>query len=208
MARTESSNPTERTPSGPVSRMTRPQRRRQVLDVAAKIVAEGGAADLTMERLAKEAGVTKPIVYDHFENSNAVLAALLEEGFTDAETEIDHVVLEDLPMEERMRQVAQIAFAAISANPAALVLVANQISDPELEARRQELRDSRVKKAAMVWETELDLADAELVMQMLFAAAEEAGRQFVRSDRPREVFERTLGDMFAAVLGSGSHSPR
>jgi AcrR family transcriptional regulator len=208
MARAESSNETERTPSGTVSRMTRPQRRRQVLDVAAKIVAEGGASDLTMERLAKEAGVTKPIVYDHFENSNAVLAALLEEGFTDAETEIDHVVLEDLPMEERMRQVAHIAFAAISANPAALVLVANQISDPELEARRQELRDGRVKKAAMVWETELDLADAELVMQMLFAAAEEAGRQFVRSDRHREVFERILGDMFTAVLGSESHSPR
>ena len=51
-------------------------RRQQLIDAAAQIVVGHGAAAMSMERLAAEAGVSKALPYKHFDNSDAVLAAL------------------------------------------------------------------------------------------------------------------------------------
>jgi AcrR family transcriptional regulator len=51
-------------------------RRHQLLDAAAEVVVEHGAAAMNMERLALAAGVSKALPYKHFDNSEAVLAAL------------------------------------------------------------------------------------------------------------------------------------
>jgi AcrR family transcriptional regulator len=58
------------------SRLPADERRDQLLDAAAEILVEHGAAALSMERLAVEAGVSKALPYKHFDNSNAVLVAL------------------------------------------------------------------------------------------------------------------------------------
>lgn len=57
-------------------RMSRAQRRAQLLDVAAELLITKGAQAVTMERLAEWAGVSKALPYSHFENSNDVLLAL------------------------------------------------------------------------------------------------------------------------------------
>ncbi len=62
--------------ASPRQRMRGDDRRRQLLDDAAQILIERGAAAMTMERLAAEAGVSKALPYKHFENSEAVLAEL------------------------------------------------------------------------------------------------------------------------------------
>lgn len=51
-------------------------RRQQLLDAAATILVEHGAAAMSMERLAAEAGVSKALPYKHFDNSEQVLAEL------------------------------------------------------------------------------------------------------------------------------------
>lgn len=57
-------------------RMRGDDRRQQLIDAAAQIVVEQGAAAMSMERLAVVAGVSKALPYKHFDNSDAVLAAL------------------------------------------------------------------------------------------------------------------------------------
>lgn len=57
-------------------RLSREQRRAQLLDVAADLLVRQGAQAVTMERLAEWAGVSKALPYSHFDNSNAVLLAL------------------------------------------------------------------------------------------------------------------------------------
>ena len=57
-------------------RMSRDQRRAQLLDVAADLLINMGAQAVTMERLAEWAGVSKALPYSHFDNSNDVLLAL------------------------------------------------------------------------------------------------------------------------------------
>lgn len=51
-------------------------RRRQLLDAAGTVVVQQGAAAMSMERLAAEAGVSKALPYKHFANSDHVLIEL------------------------------------------------------------------------------------------------------------------------------------
>ncbi|MET1079673.1 MAG: TetR/AcrR family transcriptional regulator [Pseudomonas sp.] len=60
----------------PRRRLSREERQRQLLDVAWKLVREDGTEGLTLGRLAEQAGVTKPVVYDHFGTRPGLLAAL------------------------------------------------------------------------------------------------------------------------------------
>ena len=60
----------------PRRRLNRADRYRQLLDVAWQLVSDEGTEALTLGRLAERAGVTKPVVYDHFGVRSALLAAL------------------------------------------------------------------------------------------------------------------------------------
>ncbi|WP_210638812.1 MULTISPECIES: TetR/AcrR family transcriptional regulator [unclassified Pseudomonas] len=66
-------------PSTPRRRLSREDRQRQLLDVAWRLVREEGSEALTLARLAEQAGVTKPIVYDHFVSRSGLLAALYQD---------------------------------------------------------------------------------------------------------------------------------
>ncbi|MDM3886455.1 TetR/AcrR family transcriptional regulator [Pseudomonas sp. BCRC 81390] len=60
-------------------RLSRDERRRQLLDMAWQLVREEGTDALSLGRLAEQAGVTKPVVYDHFETRTGLLVALYQE---------------------------------------------------------------------------------------------------------------------------------
>lgn len=77
----------ERAPNGRAKRarpMPRHERREQLLNVARRLVQHGGIGALSMSALAEESGASKPVVYEHFENSEAVAIALLENYFATA----------------------------------------------------------------------------------------------------------------------------
>ena len=89
-------NPTMRQPVSPspakfkrAMAMPRTARCDQLLAVARKIIAEGGIGALTMAALAQRAGVSKPVVYEHFDNSESVAVALLDEHFKAAVEVVD-----------------------------------------------------------------------------------------------------------------------
>ncbi len=69
--------------------MSRTARRDQLLADARKIIAGGGIGALTMAALAQRAGVSKPVVYEHFDNSESVAVALLDEHFKAAVEVVD-----------------------------------------------------------------------------------------------------------------------
>jgi len=64
-------------------RMSRGQRRHQLLDVAAALLAEGDTQIVTMERVAEHAGVSKALPYAHFENAEALLVTLYRRASVD-----------------------------------------------------------------------------------------------------------------------------
>lgn len=68
-----------RSSAAPRRRLSREDRQRQLMDVAWRLVREEGSEALTLGRLAEQAGVTKPIVYDHFSTRSGLLAALYQD---------------------------------------------------------------------------------------------------------------------------------
>ncbi|WP_419899236.1 TetR/AcrR family transcriptional regulator [Roseomonas sp. USHLN139] len=60
----------------PRRRLSREERQAQLLDTARRLVQQEGTDALTLGRLAEQAGVTKPVVYDHFATREGLLAAL------------------------------------------------------------------------------------------------------------------------------------
>ena len=57
-------------------RLPKAERRRQLMETARLIVREDGADRLTLGRLADRAGVSKPVVYDHFATRSILLIDL------------------------------------------------------------------------------------------------------------------------------------
>jgi TetR/AcrR family transcriptional regulator, fatty acid biosynthesis regulator len=62
----------------PRQRLAPEARAQQILDVAAKLLLDEGFSEVSMERLGREAGISKALVYNYFPNRNDLLRALLE----------------------------------------------------------------------------------------------------------------------------------
>lgn len=77
----------------PRRRLSREDRQRQLLDVAWRLVRNEGTDALTLGRLAEQAGVTKPVVYDHFTSRPGLLSALYRE-FDTRQTALMDVALQ------------------------------------------------------------------------------------------------------------------
>lgn len=73
--------------SGSRRRLTREARFAQLIEVSWHVIRQKGTAALTLSRLAAEAGVSKPVVYDHFSTRHALLAALYKD-FDTRQTEM------------------------------------------------------------------------------------------------------------------------
>jgi AcrR family transcriptional regulator len=59
-------------------RMQAVERREQLLDATKAIVARRGFYAVSIEAVAREAGITRPIVYGHFHDLNGLLEALVD----------------------------------------------------------------------------------------------------------------------------------
>lgn len=59
-------------------RMPPEQRREQLIDAALEVILEHGYGGVSIEAIARAAGVTRPVVYDHFPDLARLLHALVE----------------------------------------------------------------------------------------------------------------------------------
>ena len=59
-------------------RLTRDERRSRILDAASQVFAERGYDGASIEEIADAAGITRPVIYDHFESKRDLHISLLE----------------------------------------------------------------------------------------------------------------------------------
>ncbi|WP_338801466.1 TetR/AcrR family transcriptional regulator [Pseudomonas sp. RSB 5.4] len=83
-------------PAQPRRRLSREDRNRQLLDVAWQIIRAEGTDALTLGYLAEKAGVTKPVVYDHFTTRSGLLAALYRD-FDTRQTAVMDAAIDNCP---------------------------------------------------------------------------------------------------------------
>lgn len=70
------------------NRLPAPERREQLLAMARVVFARNGFHDTSMNDVAAEAGVTKPVLYQHFASKRELYRAVLEEVGNRLETDI------------------------------------------------------------------------------------------------------------------------
>ena len=60
-------------------RLPGPERKRQILAVARQVLARNGYHETTMSEIAKAAGVTKPVLYQHYRSKRDLYRSVLED---------------------------------------------------------------------------------------------------------------------------------
>src|ERR671939_24582 len=78
------------------SRLPAEERREQLLDATKAIVSRDGFHAVSIEAVAREAGVSRPIVYGHFNDLPGLLEALVEREGERALAQLAEVLPRDL----------------------------------------------------------------------------------------------------------------
>jgi AcrR family transcriptional regulator len=71
------------------------QRREQLVDAALSVILEQGYGGVSIEAIARGAGVTRPVIYDHFPNLGSLLHALVEREERYSREQLERVVPDD-----------------------------------------------------------------------------------------------------------------
>jgi len=179
-------------------RLPRDQRRDQLLDAALSLIAEQGYESVSMEGIARKAGVTKPVVYDVFGSLADLLEALLEREEERALAQLAELMptpVADADPAEVLVDGLDAFLRAIETRPEAW-----RLSLMPLEAQpgivREHVERDRTAIAQQlesivrwgVQRLEVPISDVELLVETIIVLAIEAGRQHLnRPDRyPRE----------------------
>ena len=84
-------------PVTPRTRLSAAERREQLLDVTKALIGEQGFHGVSIEAIARRAGITRPVVYAHFEDLDQMLEAMLEREAMRALTQLGTVIPAQLP---------------------------------------------------------------------------------------------------------------
>ncbi|ODP33256.1 TetR/AcrR family transcriptional regulator [Pandoraea sp. ISTKB] len=134
----------------PRRRLPREVRTRQLLDVAWALIGEHGTDALTLGRLAQEAGVTKPVVYDHFGSRNGLLAALYR-SFDERQTVVfdDAVAAAKASLQDKARVIASSYVTCVLTQGREIPGVLAALSgSTELAAVKRQYQQSFIAKCA------------------------------------------------------------
>ena len=129
-------------------RLSREDRLRQLLDVAWRLAREEGTDALTLPRMAEEAGVTKPVIYDHFGTRNGLLTALYQD-FDARQTAVIDAALEarEPTLEGTARVIASSYVDCVLAQGREIPgVLAGLAGSPELEAVKRDYQQAFIEK--------------------------------------------------------------
>ena len=163
-------------------RMRAPERKAQLLDVARKVFGTKGFHGVSMEDVAREAGVTKPILYDHFSPKEALYLALLDADSLELEERIRRALAAPTGNRERIRASFEAYFEFVDEHAEGFSLLMQETVGANESFRRgvgrvreriqQEVSNLIVRES----QGHLDREDADTVALGLVGMVETAAR--------------------------------
>jgi AcrR family transcriptional regulator len=96
----------------------RAARERRITDAARQIAARDGWGAVTIRRLADEIEYSQPVLYSHFENRDAIVAAVAVDGFRELAAAIEGVARLSSDRQTALRKVATAYLDFARAHPA------------------------------------------------------------------------------------------
>lgn len=184
-------------------RLPREQRREQLLDVTKQVVGEHGMHAVSIDRVAREAGVSRPIIYEHFNDLNGLLSALLEREATRALEQLNEFMPTDAGVGTELLDILMAALTgyleAVRADPITwrLVLMPPEGAPEFLRSRVELGRAAVVAQLAALIEQAFEpwggqrTPDAELTAYSMSALADSWARLML-TDPERFDLDRIL----------------
>lgn len=160
-------------------RLSSDDRREHILSVATALLVDSGLTTISMERLARECGVSKALIYAHFPTISAVLDGVAYRELEALEAKGLARALGSACEEDAATKSADIYFRHISAQgPALHMLLINPSVAGQFSRATRVLRNRLVKRmAARVRKgTELSFHDSVAAAILLISIPERAGR--------------------------------
>lgn len=187
------------------ARVPMAERREQLLDAALRIIDRDGYDGVSIDAIAKEADVTRPVVYGAFESLGPLLMALLERQQQRALMQLFGALPQDLgegKPADLIRQAGPALHQMLLDDPVTWrAILQSATHAPEAVRERVEADREQVRLFVeqLVVGTVGARADAEVLSHAVIAVLERFG-QLVISDPERFTAER-LTDAVAALLG-------
>ena len=171
-------------------RMSAEARREHLLEATKALVAEEGFHGVSIEAVARRAGITRPIVYRHFADLGTLLDALVERETRRALTQLREVLADDVT---DLIAAFDGYLRAVRGDPVTwrLVLVPPEGAPALLRERIAAGRAAVVAQLAAAVGPRAGSPDAELTAQALSAMADEAARLLL-ADPERYSIERLV----------------
>jgi AcrR family transcriptional regulator len=166
-------------------RLTAEQRRGQLFAVALELFAHRGYRATTMDDIAERAGVTKPLLYQHFSSKRALYLELVDSIAQDLLTAIRRAIMRA----EGPRQQVELGFAAyfqlvVSNEPEFRLLYGRDHADDfELGRALRAVEDAIAEAIDPLINAGLDDDHRRLLAYGIVGMAEGASRRFM-SHRP------------------------
>lgn len=188
------------------------ERREQLLDAALQIIGAGGFEAVSVESVAREAGVTRPVVYGVFRDLDELLNALHRREQARALEQLMAIV----PLFPGDRDPDEVAVEAVGefidaviADPLTWRLILLPVDGTPVAVQRQVVlaRDAIAQQLGrlVAWGVEVrggprDI-DQELLARTILALAEEGARLVLTDPKryPRERLVRYTSDIIAAL---------
>src|SRR5580693_130428 len=193
-------------------RLTAGQRRRQLIAVALELFAYRGYRATTMDDIAEAAGVTKPLLYQHFSSKRALYLELVDSIAQDLLTAIGRGVV----LAEGPRQQVELGFAAyfrlVVSHEAEFRLLygRDHADDEELGRALRAVEDAIAEAIDPLINAGLDPDHRRLLAYGIVGMAEGASRRFMaqRPDSDAELEEEAqkLAGRMADLAWAGLRS--
>jgi AcrR family transcriptional regulator len=193
-------------------RLTAEQRRQQLFVVALELFAQRGYRATTMDDIAEAAGVTKPLLYQHFSSKRALYLELVDTVARDLLTAIGRAVLQA----EGPRQQVELGFAAyfrlVVRHEAEFRLLygRDHADDEELGRALRAVEDAIAEAIDPLIDAGLDPDHRRLLAYGIVGMAEGASRRFIEqrpaSDAATDEEAQRLAGRMADLAWAGLRS--
>lgn len=161
-------------------RLPGPERRQQLLDVAVEIFGVGGYAEASMADIAAAAGITKPVVYQHFASKRALFLEVLDECGRRMEDAIDKATAGAVGPRQQVEAGFHGFMSFFETNPALFRVLfsdANR-SDPEFAAEVQRVELIVAERIATLIEIDTLTGDERRLLAVGIVGLAEAACRF------------------------------
>ncbi|WP_244195077.1 TetR/AcrR family transcriptional regulator [Brevibacterium iodinum] len=192
--------------SSPQQRLPRDQRRDQLVGVARSVFATRGYRTTSMDMIAEAAGVSKPVLYQHFDSKQELYLALIDSSAALLDSRLAEALGSTTDPHEQVHATYRAYFDFVVSHREEFVIIFNSdVYEPKAEQKLRALRESSATRVVSALKNFARLSDdeAQLLCRALIGTAEVVVKQI---DSHRGVDVDTAVELLTQMSWGGLRS--